>query len=158
MFENIDWSKLNHLQIGRCAEYFVKMNFASAGFEVYSPEVDDHGIDFIVRRPRGQFYEIQVKSLRGLGYIFFPKEKFKLREGLCASIVLFPSNSETNESKKELKFFLIPSLGWKNPNELLVDRDYLGLKSKPEWGLNVSAKNKKLLQNFDFGTMLGSLE
>jgi len=158
MFENIDWSKLNHLQIGRCAEYFVKMRFASAGFEVYSPEVDDHGIDFIVRRQSGQFYEIQVKSLRGSGYIFFPKEKFQLRERLCASIVLFPSNSETNESKKDLKIFLIPSLAWEKPNGLLVDHKYPDLKSKPEWGLNLSVKNKVMLKDFDFEKMLEGLK
>lgn len=158
MFENIDWSKLNHLQVGRCAEYFVKMSFASTGFEVYSPEVDDHGIDFIVRRPRGQFYEIQVKSLRGSRYIFFPKTNFQLRERLCASVVLFPSNSEINESKKDLKLFLIPSLAWKKPNGLLVDHEYPNVKSKPEWGLNLSAKNKVLLKDFDFEKMLGSLK
>jgi len=40
------WSKLSTLQLGRYAEYFVKMEFTLHGFDVYSAEVDDKGIDF----------------------------------------------------------------------------------------------------------------
>lgn len=42
-----EWSKLSHLQVGRYAEYFVKMQFVLLGYEVYSSEVDDRGIDFV---------------------------------------------------------------------------------------------------------------
>ncbi len=45
MAEDYDWGKLNHLQLGRYAEYFVKMEFTRHGFDVYSAEVDDKGID-----------------------------------------------------------------------------------------------------------------
>ena len=44
---NKHWLRLNHLQLGRYAEYLSKMEFASYGFEIYSSEVDDHGVDFI---------------------------------------------------------------------------------------------------------------
>ena len=70
---NCDWTRLNALQIGRYAEYYTKMEFASYGFEVYTSEVDDHGIDFVAKKGNGPFYEIQVKSVRNLNYIFFPK-------------------------------------------------------------------------------------
>ena len=39
-----DWSRLNHLQLGRYAEYFIKMEFTALGFDVYSAEVDDKGL------------------------------------------------------------------------------------------------------------------
>ena len=48
---NLKWSKLNHLQLGRYAEYFTKMEFTSYGYEVYTSEVDDHGIDFVAQNP-----------------------------------------------------------------------------------------------------------
>ena len=76
-------------QLGKYAEYYAKMEFASCGFEVYTSEVDDHGIDFIVKTKGGPFLEIQVKSIRGLNYIFFPKDKFDLRDNLYAAIVIF---------------------------------------------------------------------
>ncbi len=41
---NLNWSQLNHLQLGRYAEYYAKMEFASYGFDVYTSEVDDHGV------------------------------------------------------------------------------------------------------------------
>ena len=47
---NLNWSKLTGLQLGRYAEYYAKMEFASYGFEVYTSEVDDHGVDFIAKK------------------------------------------------------------------------------------------------------------
>ena len=42
-----EWSCLNHLQVGKYAEYFVKMEFTMYGWQVYSTEVDNRGIDFV---------------------------------------------------------------------------------------------------------------
>ncbi|WRO21021.1 DUF4365 domain-containing protein [Metallumcola ferriviriculae] len=67
---NTIWSRLNKLQLGRYAEYYAKMEFASYGFEVYTSEVDDHGIDFIAKTKEGRFFEIQVKSVRQTNYVF----------------------------------------------------------------------------------------
>ena len=39
---NTDWNQLSHLQLGRYAEYFAKMEFASYSLEVYSSEVEAH--------------------------------------------------------------------------------------------------------------------
>lgn len=41
--DRYQWSKLNGLQVGRYAEYFVKMEFTMHGFQVYTSEVDDRG-------------------------------------------------------------------------------------------------------------------
>ncbi len=49
------WSRLNTHQVGRFAEYFVKMEFALYGFEVYTAAVDDRGIDFIARYGASDF-------------------------------------------------------------------------------------------------------
>ena len=59
------WSSLSHLQLGRYAEYLVKMQMTLHGFEVYSPEIDDRGIDFVARTADGRFLEVQVKSAHG---------------------------------------------------------------------------------------------
>ena len=37
--------RLNRMQKGTFGEYFAKMEFAMFGFEVYTSEVDDRGID-----------------------------------------------------------------------------------------------------------------
>ena len=50
------WSKLNHLQRGRYAEYYAKMEFTSYGYEVYTSEVDDHGVDFVAKHPKSEHF------------------------------------------------------------------------------------------------------
>ncbi len=144
------WGHLSNIQLGRYAEYFVKMEFTLAGFDVYTSEVDEKGIDFIIRKDKDRYYDIQVKSVRGLNYIFFPKDKFNLRENLLAAIVVFFEG-------KPPKIYLIPSTEWSKPNNLFVSRDYEGGKSEPEWGLNLSRKNLPLLEQFEFDKIVQNL-
>ncbi len=60
------WSMLTNLQIGRYTEYYVKMEFTLHGYDVYPDEVDDKGIDFVIRGEPHKYYDVQVKSV----YIF----------------------------------------------------------------------------------------
>lgn len=143
MSKKFDWGKLNPLQLGRYAEYFAKMEFTLLGFDVYEPEVDDKGIDFIIRKDENKFYETQVKSIFKGNYVFMSKEKFVLRKNLYLVLVLFTQGSSP-------KLYLIPSIAWDEPNELIVSRDYIGKKSKPEWGINLSKKNSPILSEYEF--------
>ncbi len=137
------WSRLNHLQVGRYAEYLAKMEFTLYGFQVYTAEVDDRGIDFVARHEKGPFFEVQVKSIRGWNYVFFPKDKFAPAPELLAVVVLFFDGEEP-------RMYLIPSTAWATTDALVTDKNYEGLKSKPEWGLNLSRKNAGLLDRFEF--------
>ena len=142
-FDRYDWSRLTHLQVGRYAEYFTKMEFTLHGFDVYTAEVDERGIDFVIRTKDHRYYDVQVKSLRSLGYIFFPKHHFELRPNLLAAVVLLLPSQPPD-------LYLIPSTRWLTPDAVFVERLYEGLKSKPEWGLNLSKKNRALLDPFEF--------
>ena len=145
------WSRLNKQQVGRFAEYFVKMEFALYGFEVYTAEVDDRGIDFVVRYGENRFHEIQVKSARGsTGYVFMQKDKFSLRSGRLLALALL-------EEEQAPRVYLIPASEWLSPNELLVGRDYDGLKSKPEWGVQLSGKSRPLLERYRFEVTVAAL-
>lgn len=148
--QRYQWSRLNTQQVGAYAEYFVKMELTMYGFQVYETEVDDRGIDFIARFDDRPFLEVQVKSLRSLGYVFAQKEKFALRENLFMAVALFSEGSPPS-------LFLIPAIAWNAPNELLVSRDYGGLKSKPEWGLNVSQRNMATLEQYRFEKIVSHL-
>ena len=141
--DRYDWSRLNHLQVGRFAEYFVKMELTLYGFEVYTSEVDDRGIDFVARRDDGPFFEVQVKSIRGFNYVFIPKDKTEIASHRLAAVVLLHQSQAP-------EFYLIPMTAWAKPNKLFVSRDYEGKKSKPEWGLNLSPANQTLLNPFQF--------
>jgi hypothetical protein len=137
------WSALNKQQVGAFAEYFVKMEFTMYGFQVYGTEVDDRGIDFVARHESGPFIEVQVKCLRQFGYVFMRKDKFHLKEELYLALALLTDGVEP-------ELYLIPSLTWSRDNGIFVNRDYENRKSKPEWGINVSAKNLLALQAYRF--------
>ena len=143
---NMNWTRLNSLQLGKYAEYFAKMEFASYGLEVYTSEVDDRGIDFIVRDLHGRFCEIQVKSLRSLSYVFMQKSKFNIdNNNLYLTLLIFKQDHLPD-------IFLIHSGAWKEPNEVFVDKDYdkPEQKSKPEYGINISRKNYHILERYYF--------
>jgi hypothetical protein len=141
--QRYQWSRLNTQQVGAFTEYFVKMELTMFGFQVYSTEVDDRGIDFVARHENGPFFEIQVKSLRSTGYVFMQKTKFSPSEHLYLALgLLFEAQAP--------QLFLIPSTVWRSPDSVFVDRDYEGLKSKPEWGLNISQKNMPALESYLF--------
>jgi len=150
MAQKHQWSKLTRQQLGRYAEYFVKMEFTLHGFDVYSAEVDDKGIDLVIRKDEGRYYDIQVKSARNLTYIYLSKAKFTPRKNLLAAIVLF-SDDEVPA------LYLVPSISWLKPNALFVSRDYEGKKSEPEWGLNLSRRNLYLLDPFAFENVVKDL-
>lgn len=144
------WSRLNNQQVGAYTEYFVKMELTMHGFQVYSTEVDDRGIDFVARHESGPFLEVQVKSLRSMGYVFMQKTKFQLAEHAYLALgLLFEGRSP--------RLYLVPSTVWLAPDSVFVDRNYVGLKSKPEWGLNVSQRNMPALEPYVFETSVERL-
>ncbi len=145
-----EWSRLNRQQVGTYTEYFVKMEFTMHGFQVYTTEVDDRGIDFVARFENNPFIEIQVKSVRSRGYVFMQKDKFKLDKHLYLALGLL------NEYEPP-SLFLIPSVVWRRPNKVFVSRDYQKLKSRPEWGLNVSKRNSRFLDPYKFESAVEEL-
>lgn len=143
---NLDWTKLNNIQLGKYAEYYAKMEFASYGLDVYTSEVDDHGIDFVVKDRNKRFCEVQVKSLRNKGYVFVRKSNFDVNDKNLYLMLLLFHNGKLPD------VFLIPAEVWKKPNEVFVDRNYdkPGQKSAPEYGINISNKNSEILDIFRF--------
>ena len=139
---NSNWSRLSKNQLGKYGEYFVKMEFTRYGFDVFTSEVDEKGIDFVVKKDN-KYYDVQVKSRRkNNNYIFAQKSKFLLKENLIMAIVIF-------DEGKEPKILLIPSLEWEKKEKypMLVGRNYEDKKSKPEWGININTKNLPVLEN-----------
>jgi hypothetical protein len=91
------WAELTRLQTGRYGEYFAKMALVRAGFDVFSPEVDDKGIDFVLRADGDtpSYYDVQVKTVRSRNtYVFMRKEKFRLRPNLLLALVVLDGGSE----------------------------------------------------------------
>ena len=75
---NQAWSELSSLQLGRVAERYAIIEFMSRGYDVFTPEVDDHGVDFIAKsKTSGKLYEIQVKAIRKCSFIIWKRTSEK---------------------------------------------------------------------------------
>ena len=147
------WGHLSALQIGRYAEYYAKMEFASYGFDVYTSEVDDHGVDFIAKNHKGDYFEVQVKSVRNDNYVFIRKDKIVLDNNHLVCFLRFVDGNLP-------ECYVFPSTVWLKPDgSLFVDRDYVGLKSPPEYGLNVKkAENLTKLQQYTANEYLKTIK
>ena len=113
------------------------------GFQVYTTEVDDRGIDFVVRYESGPFLTVQVKSITLGGYVFLLKDKFPLADNQLLALAVMREGEPP-------ELFVIPATVWETPNHLFVSRDYEGKESDPEWGITTSPKNIKALSPFRF--------
>ena len=50
------------LFMGAAAEHYIISKMLLDGLDVYTPVVDDHGVDLLVRLDSGQIIEVQIKS------------------------------------------------------------------------------------------------
>lgn len=135
------WSRLSKLELGRLAEQVVRMQFAMHDYAVFVPEVDEAGVDFLARSRASEYFEVQVKSVRGNGYVFLPKDRSPLADSRLVAIGHFVDDAPP-------QLFLVPSVVWKTPSDLFVSRDYEGKKSKPEWGVSLNERTIPHMQAF----------
>lgn len=145
------WSRLSRLQLGKYAEYLVKMEFVLCGSDVFTAEVDDHGIDFVVRTKNGNHFDVQVKSFRPeTGYVFLQKAKFRIHPSTLLVLVQFIDGAPPT-------LYLVRSCAGVDancPNPIFKGRDY----DPPEWGLTLSKKNlAALAKECSFHSVVASL-
>lgn len=131
------WSSINNLKLGKIAEYYTKIEFLSHNYNIYSPVVDDHGIDLVVKNHKNEFY-VQVKSLCKGNYVYILKNKIVLDKKHIVCFLPFKDD-------KIPDIYIIPATVWKTPNKIFVDRKKY---KKPEYGINYSMKNIPLLNQF----------
>lgn len=147
MMDRYQWKHLSKQELGRFYEHFVQMELAMHGFEIYTPAVDDRGIDLVARHEGGAFIEIQVKSVRQLDYLFLRKQVFRPREHLYVALGYL-------EDGKAPTSLLIPSRAWENPAaykecvDAFCEHEYEGRKSQPEYGLRLNAKRFSALEKY----------
>lgn len=147
------WAHLDKLKVGRYGEYFAKMALVRAGFDVYSPEVDDKAIDLVLRVPGSppRYFDVQVKTIRPTkaSYLFMRKRHFVIESNRYLALVLLREGQEP-------AMYMIPASVWREPQAPFSSRDYEGLKSEPEYGLTISPDAMRALEPFRLGT--GSFE
>lgn len=150
-FYATNMEKIKHLNTGKIGELIGKAEFIKHGFDVYSSEVDDKGIDFIVCNKKRRYFEIQVKTTHKK-YVFMRKDVFKPKENLYLLLIIL-------DEKENPIFNLIPSMDWNDiQNSFLTDKNYEGKKSKPEYGISPSNKNiPQIAEKYSFDKIVSKL-
>lgn len=144
------WSKLNRIQKGTFGEYFAKMEFAMYGFEVYTSEVDDRGIDFVARREPGQFIEVQVKTVTGNNLQFINASKFKKSEQFVVALIRLAEHVEP-------KLYLFRGTDWPSGDGLLVYSPYEGKKSESAYEIRLAKSREKTLEAYRFDNRVNQI-
>ena len=152
---NKKWSSLDNeyktggLKRGHFAEYFAEMQLMLHGFEVYKTLVDDRGIDFIIRKPKGVFFEIQVKSITDYDNIVIKMDKFDIaNKHLYLLAVQFVDD-------KDPEMYIIPSTRWTKPDNIF----YAGENIKnPQYGLRLTKSNLGSLQEYKLETYIEKIK
>ena len=120
------------------------------GLDVRAADVDRRRSELVVCVARDARYDVLVPTMRGRNYIFFRKDRFVLRPDLLIAVVILTEDEAP-------AVYLVPSEAWKEPDALLASRDFVGKQSPPEWGINLSRKNLRLLEGYGFDQAIETL-
>ena len=146
---NVQWTRdrLTTQALGKFCEYYAKMALLSYGVRIYTPEIDDHGIDFVAEGREG-FLKFQVKGVRGLSQVFMEKKYFDAEDGAMYLVLILLIEGE------EPDLYVIPASAWRRESPVFVSYDYEGKKSRPDYTVNVSRKNLPELEKYRLENML----
>lgn len=147
---NLHWSRkeLTPQKLGTFCEYYAKMALLSYGVNIYTPEIDDHGVDFVAEGRNG-FLKFQVKSTRlSSTYVFMQRKYFDIEDDAMFLFLILLSDGE------HPRMYIIPTSAWRQESTVFVSRNYDGKKSKPEHGVNVSRKNMREIEKYAIEKML----
>ena len=102
---------------------------------------------------KNSFYEINLSDNKYLlkcrtynkNYTFVTKSEIpELSDNILIALVEW-------QNEQPISLYLIPTAEWNTGKwNILKDRDYEGLKSEPEWGIDINQSNKYELNNFRF--------
>jgi len=150
---HLTWGALTKNEVGKLGTDIAQARFIAEGFEIHLPDGASVRTRFAIRRARGRLYDVRVRTCRlpRGNYTFFTKRSLELADDRLVVLVLL-------EDGRPARAYVIPSTAWRSPSSLLVDRDYEGLKSEPEWGIQLSGRSMALLDDFDFGSRARDLQ
>lgn len=121
--------------------------------------LDKEKIPFIEKG--NSFYEINITDITYLlkcrtydkNYTFVTKSEIPdLSPSIMIALVEWINDKPSN-------LYFIPMSEWKSPDlTILKDRNYEGLKSKPEWGIDINQTNKHELNQFLANKIIKSIK
>jgi hypothetical protein len=94
-----------------------------------------------VTTPSGREVEVFVSTQRLGGYAFWTKRRLQPAADRFAAIVLLSDGEEP-------EIFLLPTTEWRNASPPFRDRDNIGKRSEPEYGVSLARSSLPALQRY----------
>jgi hypothetical protein len=94
-----------------------------------------------VRTPSDRSIEVFVSTQRVGGYVFWTKRRLQPASDRFAAIVLLADAEEPD-------LYLVPSTEWRSAAPPLTDRDSVGKRSEPEYGISLARPSLPALQRY----------
>ena len=113
---------------------------------------DDSLVSAIASQPTD--VKFQVKTVRSeTGYVLVKKDKFDISDKELFMILIRLTDGQ------HPAMYIIPTSAWENVTKTgFVSRQYDGLKSAPEYGINLSKKNLVQLEEYELEKFINKIQ
>jgi hypothetical protein len=136
------WSQLGRSELIALGKTIVTDRLERLGCKVTAPSSLIDG-RLPVRTPSGRAAEVFVSTQRVGGYVFWTKRRFQPAGNRFAAIVLLADADDP-------QVYLVPSTEWRSASPPLKDRDNVGKKSEPEYGISLARSSLAALQRYEW--------
>ncbi len=134
------WSQLSRQDLIALGRTIVTERLEQLGCTVTPPSGRVVGKLEVVT-PAGRAVEVFVSTQRLGGYVFWTKRRFQPDGDRFAAIVLLADAEVPN-------VYLMPSTEWLAASPPLTDRDNIGKRSEPEYGVSLARSSLPALERY----------
>jgi hypothetical protein len=134
------WSELSRQELIALGRTIVTERLEKLGCTVTPPSTRTGG-KLEVETPAGRSVEVFVSTQRLGGYVFWTKRRFQPARDRFAAIVLLADAEDP-------LVYLMPSERWRKASPPLTDRDNVGKRSEPEYGVSLARSSLGALQRY----------
>ena len=134
------WSHLSRQELIALGRTLVTERLQSLGSTVQAPPGRITS-KLEVHTPSGRLMEVFVSTQRLGGYVFWTKRRFQPATYRFAAIVLLADAAGPD-------LYLVPSTEWLTASPPLTDRDNVGKKSEPEYGISLARSSLPALERY----------
>jgi len=134
------WSQLTRSERIALGKQIVTDRLESVGCTVQAPSSLIDG-RLAVRTPSGRAVEVFVSTQRIGGYVFWTKRRLQPAGDRFAAIVLLADGEAPD-------VYLVPSTEWSDASPPFTDRDNVGKRSEPEYGISLARSSLPALQRY----------
>jgi hypothetical protein len=134
------WSHLSRQDLITLGRTIVTERLESLGCKVTPPSSRLAG-KLEVETPSGRSMEVFVSTQRPGGYVFWTKRRFTPAANRFAAVVVLTEAEQPD-------VYLVPSTEWENAAPPLKDRDNVGKRSEPEYGISLARWSVPALRRY----------